>query len=106
MSNRFAILVEGINDPSLVTVIEKTTRDSLQDMALPGSWRVIVRPSRVSGRWDFSVHGLDVRHTLSISVPPNLLPSLFPRRLGESLSHLCSVELKNGALERSILPAV
>ena len=95
MRNRFAILVEGINDSSLVTEIEQAIRDSLQEMAVPGSWRVIVR--RVSGRWDFNVHGLDVRHTLSIAVPPNLLPSLIPRGLGESLSQLCSVKLKNSA---------
>jgi hypothetical protein len=97
MRNRFAILVEGIDAPALVAEIEQTIRDSFQEMALPGSWRVIVRRSRLSGGWDFSVHGLDVRHTLSIAVPPNLLPSLIPRRLGESLSHLCSAELKNGA---------
>jgi hypothetical protein len=96
MRNRFAILVEGINDSSLVTEIEQTIRDSFQEMAVPGSWRVIVR--RVSGRWDFNVHGLDVRHTLSIAVPPDLLPSLIPRGLGESLSHLCSAKLKSGAL--------
>jgi len=96
MRNRFAILVEGINDSSLVTEIEQTIRDSFQEMAVPGSWRVIVR--RVNGHWDFNVHGLDVRHTLSIAVPPNLLPSLIPRGRGESLSHLCSVKLRNGAL--------
>jgi hypothetical protein len=96
MSNRLAILVEGINDTSLVADIEKTIRESFQDMALPGSWRVRVRPSHASGRWDFSVHSLDVRHTLSIAVPPNLLPSLIPRRLGESLGHLCSA--------RTVLP--
>jgi hypothetical protein len=106
MTNRFTILVEGIDDPSLVIDIEETIRDSFQEMALPGSWRVMVRPSRVSGRWDFSVHGLDVRHTLPIAVPPTLLPSLIPRRLGESLSHLCSVKFKNSALERSVLRGV
>jgi hypothetical protein len=97
MRNRFAILVEGIDDSSLVTDIEQTVRDSFQEMAVPGSWRVIVRPSEVSGGWDFSVHGLDIRHTLSIAVPPNLLPNLIPRGLGESLSHLCLVKSKNGA---------
>ena len=105
MSNRLAILVEGITDPSLVTEIEKTIRDSFQEMALPGSWRVIVKPSRLSGSWSFSVHGLDVRHNLSIAVPPNLLPSLIPRRLGESLSHLCSAR-KSVRPERSISRAV
>jgi len=104
MADRFAILVEGIEDSSLVTYIESTIRDSFHEMALPGSWRVTVRPSRVGGRWDFSVHGLGVRHTLSITVPPILLPSLIPRRLGESLSHLCSITLKDRAprtLERA-----
>ncbi len=102
MSNRLAIVVEGIDDPSLVTDVERTIRESFQDMSLPGSWRVIVRPSPVSGRWDFSVHSLDVRHTLSIAVPPNLLPTLIPRRLGESLGHLCSARL-NTVPERPIL---
>ena len=95
MRNRFAVLVEGVNDSSLVTEIEQTIRDSLQEMAVPGSWRVIVRC--VSGRWDFSVHGVDVRHTLSVAVPSDLLPSLIAPGLGESLSDLCSVKLKNGA---------
>ena len=85
MSNRFTIIVEGIDDSSLVADIEKTIRESFHEIALPGSWRVIVRPSPVSGRWDFRIHGLDVRHTLSIAVPPNLLASLIPRRLRESL---------------------
>jgi hypothetical protein len=107
MSNRFAILVEGIDDPSLVTEIEQTICDAFLEMALPGAWRVVVRPSHVNGRWDFSVHGLDVRHTLSIAVPPNLLPSLIPRRLQESLDRLCLVTLKNRArTEHSILRAV
>ena len=68
MSNRFEILVEGIDDPSLVADIQKTICDSFHKMALPGAWRVVVKPSRVSGRWDFRVHGLDVRHTFSIAV--------------------------------------
>jgi hypothetical protein len=87
MSNRFEILVEGIDDPSLVADIQKTILDSFHEMALPGAWRVVVKPSAVSGRWDFNVHGLDVRHTLSIAVPPNLLPNLIPRRLRDSLDH-------------------
>jgi hypothetical protein len=90
MSDRFAIRVEGVDPPALVAEIEQTIRDSFQEMALPGSWRVILRRSRVSGRWDFSVHGLDVRRTISIAVPPNLLPSLISRRLGKSLRHWCS----------------
>ena len=88
MSDRFAILVQGIDEPSLITEIEQTIREVFQEMALPGSWSVIVRPSSASGRWDFNVHGLDVRHTLSIAVPPTLLPSLIPRRLEESLNVL------------------
>lgn len=103
MSNRFAILVQGIDEPSLVTEIEQTIRSFFQEMALPGSWSVIVRPSRVSGRWDFRVHGLDVRHTLSIAVPPNLLPSLIPRRLEESLNVCGLARLKTVRHERSIL---
>jgi hypothetical protein len=85
MSNRFAIRVEGIDPPALVAEIEQTIRDSFQEMALPGSWRVILRRSPVSGRWDFSVHALDARHTISVAVPPNMLPSLFPRRLARTL---------------------
>ena len=88
MSHRFAILVQGIDDPMLVEEIEQTVRRVFQEMSLPGSWSVIVRPSTASGRWDFSVHGRDVRHTLSIAVPPHLLPSLIPRRLEESLNVL------------------
>src|SRR5256885_8933906 len=53
--------------------LQKSIRQSFFDMALPGAWRVVVKPSCVNGRWDFSIHGLDVRHTLSIAVPPNLL---------------------------------
>ena len=88
MSSRFTIVVEGITDHTVVAEIEKTIRDAFHEMALPGAWQVFVRPSRVSGRWDFTVHGLDVRHTLSIAVPPHLLSSLIPRRLHESLDSL------------------
>ena len=86
MSNRFEILVEGIDDASLASAVEKAIRDSFREMALPGCWRVVVRPSQASGRWDFTIHGLDVRHSLSIAVPPQLLPNLIPRRLRESLN--------------------
>ena len=85
MSNRLTIDVEGIEDTALVVDIEQTIRASFHELALPGSWRVLVKPSHVSGRWDFRVYGLDVRHTLSITVPPSLLSSLIPRRLRESL---------------------
>ena len=86
MNERFQIVVEGVDDPAAVADIEKSIRQSLFDMALPGAWRVGVKPSRVNGRWDFSIHGLDVRHTMSIAVPPNLLPTLIPRRFRESLN--------------------
>jgi hypothetical protein len=85
MSSRFEILVEGVDDVSLVGEVETAIREAFQEMALPGAWRVVVKPSRTSRRWDFSVYGLDVRHVLSIAVPPNLLPDLIPRRLRESL---------------------
>ena len=85
MSKRFEILVEGIDDPSLVADIRKTILDSFHEMVLPGAWRVVVKPSCVSGRWDFNFRGLDVWHTLSITVPSNMLPSRIPRRMRESL---------------------
>ena len=85
MSNRLTIEVEGIDDASVVSDIDKALRDSFQEMFLPGSWRVVVRPSHVSGRWDFRVYGLDARHTMSITVPPSLLSTLIPQRLRESL---------------------
>lgn len=106
MSNRFAILVEGIEDASIVAEIEQTLSDWFHEMALPGSWRVTVKPSRVSGRWDFNVQGLDVRHTLSISVPPHLLASLIPRRLQDSLNRLCLIRSNTVQPERLILRAV
>ena len=84
MSNRFAIVIEGIDDPSLVTEIEQTIRNSFEETALPGSWRVTVRPSIVSGRWDFSVHGLDAAHPLNRA--PERASDMIPRRLEESLN--------------------
>ena len=94
MGSRFEILVEGIDNAALVDDVETTIREAFQEMALPGAWRVVVKPSRTRGRWDFSVYGLDVRHVLSIAVPPNLLPDLIPRRLRESLNHaaLCTAD--------------
>jgi hypothetical protein len=87
MSRRFEILVDGIDDPSIVADIQKKILDSFQEMALPGAWRVVVKASCVSGRWEFTVHGLDARHTLSIAVPPTLLANLIPHRLRESFDH-------------------
>jgi hypothetical protein len=87
MSSRFEILVESIDDAALVDDVEAAIREAFREMALPGAWRVVVRPSRTSREWDFSVYGLDVRHVLSIAVPPNLLPDLIPRRLRDALDH-------------------
>ena len=97
MSNRFEILVEGIDDASLVNGVEAAIRESFREMALPGSWRVIVRPSQTTGQWDFTIHGLDVRHALSIAVPPSLLPNLIPRRLREALNRTVSRNDDGGA---------
>lgn len=103
VSNRFEIVVEGIDEPSLVAEIEQTIRAVFHEMSLPGSWRVKVKPSPVRGRWDFTVHGLDVRHCLSIAVPPNLLPTLIPRRLEESLNVCGLPRVKTVRHELSIL---
>lgn len=103
VSSRFEIVVLGIDEPSLVTEIEQTILAVFHEMALPGSWRVTVKPSPVSGRWDFTVHGLDVRHSLSIAVPPNLLPALIPSRLIESLNVCGLARVKTARHELSIL---
>jgi len=92
--NRCTILVDGINDLSLVSDIEKTIRDSFDELALPGTWQVTLKPSCVGGRWDLHVQGLNIRHTLSISVPSRVLPSLIPRRLNESLGRSSAASLK------------
>ena len=68
MSNRFAIVVEGIESPDLVAEIEQTIRVALQDLALPGSWRIVVRPSRVGGRWGHIRGRFD---DLQLVPPPN-----------------------------------
>jgi hypothetical protein len=90
MTNRFEIVVEGIDDAALVSAIDTSIRDAFHELSLPGSWRVVVKPSgqptQAGGRWDFTVYGLDVRHALSIAVPPDLLPNLIPQRLRESLN--------------------
>ena len=85
MSARFTVIVEGIDDSSVAAEIENTIVGSFREMALPGDWRVVVKPSPVSGRFDLLVQGLDVRHAMSIAVPPSLLSALIPRRLRESL---------------------
>jgi|KBSMisStandDraft_5_1062788.scaffolds.fasta_scaffold06724_3 hypothetical protein len=90
MSERLTIVVEGLDDESIVTELETAVRESFNDLALPGPWHVVVRPSHVGGRWDFNIKGLDVRHAMSIAVPPRLLPSLIPQRLTESLNRIVS----------------
>jgi hypothetical protein len=84
-ANRIEITVEGIADPSVAAVVETAVRDTLLDMVLPGAWQVAVTPSRVNGRWDFSVRGLGTRHVMSITAPPRLLADLVAIRLRESL---------------------
>jgi hypothetical protein len=102
MNDRLTIAVEGIDDASIVTELENAVKESFDDMALPGPWHVIVRPSRVSGRWDFSVRGLDVRHAVSIAVPPRLLPNLIPQRLTESLNRIISKKVE-AATQRTLI---
>lgn len=97
MSNRVAIVVEGIDDASIVAEFEQAIRESFEELALPGPWHVLVRPSRVCGRWDFSVRGLDVRHAQSIAVPAGLLPSLIPPRLTESFNRIVSTKVEAAA---------
>jgi hypothetical protein len=94
MSNRVSVVVEGIDDAATVAAFEQAIHESFDELALPGPWHVVVRPSRVSGRWDFSVRGLDVRHALSIAVPSRLLPSLIPTRLTESLNRIVSAKVE------------
>ena len=97
MSNRFSISVQGIGDTDVVAAVEKAVRESFDGIALPGVWQIAVKPSHVGGRWDFVVEGLDVRHTLSIAVPPQLLPALIPRRLVESLNRIVSDKVEHTA---------
>src|SRR2546423_3058141 len=88
MSNRFSIIVEGIDDVDVREDVERAVRESFVALALPGAWHVGVKPSRVGGRWDFCAAGLDVRHRLSIAVPARLLPPLIPSRLVEPLNRI------------------
>jgi len=99
VSNRFSVSVEGIDDRELAAEVEQAVRASFSELSLPGAWQVTVKPSRVGGRWDFCVAGLDVRHRLSIAVPPRLLPSLIPSRLVESLNRIAR-ERRESAAER------
>jgi hypothetical protein len=97
VSNRFSISVHGIEDGEVVAAVEEAVRQSFDEMALPGAWQITVKPSHVGGRWDFVVQGLDVRHTMSIAVPPRLLPDLIPRRLVESLNRIVCAKVEHTA---------
>ena len=97
MSNRFSVSVEGIDDSELVAAVEQAVRASFSELSLPGAWHVAVKPSQVGGRWDFCVAGLDVRHKLSIAVPPRLLPGLIPCRLVESLNRIARERAERAA---------
>jgi hypothetical protein len=106
MSDRIAILIEGVDETAEATQIERTIRDTLHEMVLPGAWRVTVKPSPVRGRWDFSFRSRGLRHTLAIAVPPSLLPSLIPCRLRESLNRFRIAPSGRARIEQSILRAV
>jgi hypothetical protein len=101
MSNRLEILVQGIDDTALVSAIETAIRDGFREMSLPGAWRIVIKPSaqptQAGGPWDVTVYGLDVRHALSIPVPPDLLPNLIPQRLRESLNRPVSRGVEDAA---------
>jgi hypothetical protein len=85
MSNRFVIEVQGIEDEALATEVESTIRAFLSERSLPGSWKITAKPSPIGGRLDIQVFGLDLRHTLSISIPPAHLATFFPSRLRDAL---------------------
>jgi hypothetical protein len=97
MSNRVSIVIQGIDDESILAECEQAIQEAFGQLALPELWQVFVRPSRVRGQWDFSLHGLDVRHNLSIAVPACLLPVLIPPRLTESLNRIVSTKVKTAA---------
>jgi len=99
MSNRVSIVIQGIDDASILAQCEHAIREAFGELALPGLWQVFVRPSRVSGQWNFSLFGLDVRHNLSFAVPARLLPSLIPPRLSESLNQIVSTKVKTAATQ-------
>ncbi len=97
MTQRITVVVDGIDDSTHVNSIEKAIRDAFHRAVLPGAWQVVVKPSRVRGRWDVYLQGRDVRHTLSISATAGVLASLLPLRLRESL-HRFSLESVEGGL--------
>jgi hypothetical protein len=106
MTNRITVDVEGIDDASIVADIEAAILASFHQAVVPGAWRVVVKQSGVSGRWDLTVYGFDVRHTLSISVPPSLLSTLIPRRLKESLNRFIVSQVDDNANRPRLVRAV
>jgi hypothetical protein len=106
MSGRITVVVEGIEEGALVGEIEKTIHDAFRATAIPGAWHITVKPSRVRGHWDFSIHGVGKRHSLSIAVPPALLWSLIPQRFQEALEHLYPGMQETVQSERPTLRAV
>ena len=90
MRERIVVETEGIDDQSVVDAIRETVRASFRERVLPGSWRVVIRPSHVGGRWDVKVYGVATQHSLSIAVPAPLLADLIPVRLREALERLCA----------------
>jgi hypothetical protein len=97
MRNRISIVMQGIDDASILAECEQAIQEAFGELALPGLWQVFVQPSRVNGQWKFSLHGLDVRQNLSIAVPARLLPSLIPPRLTKSLNRIVSTKAKTAA---------
>ena len=106
MSHRFDILIEGVDDSSVVSDIETAIREALHEMVLPGAWSVTVKPSPVRGRWNFHFRTGGVRHVMSISVPPSLLSSLIPSRFRESLNQFRVAPSARARYEQPLLRAV
>jgi len=106
MSDRFDILIEGVDDASVRSDIEGTIRDSLHEMVMPGAWSVTVKPSPVRGRWDFHFRSGGMRHVMAIAVPPSLLPSLIPSRFRESLNQFRVAPSARTHYEQPLLRAV
>ena len=95
MSERFTMVIEGIDDESSVADIEQTTREVFHEMTLTGSWHVQLKPSRVGGRWDVNVRGVGMQHTFSLAVPATLLSSLLPVRLRASLDRAVLIRTRD-----------
>jgi hypothetical protein len=97
---RIEVFVTGIDDQALASAVELAIRRVFRDLCWPGGWRITVSQSHIGGRWDLSVKGPAGRHSLSLTVPPQLLPDLIPRRLRESLQDAVST-VSSSAVGRS-----